>query len=215
MEDLNILYSNKNWIAVAKPHGVSVHNVEDKVNLIELVQRKLNLQKLYPIHRLDKETSGVQVFGLNEEFARKGAEAFQNREVQKEYVAILRGQIKATQGIWTQSLSDKSEGRKNPQGLSKDRKLCETRFELIESNQYFSYVRFELITGRQHQIRKHCVVNKHHIVGDDRYGEPKYNKNIANMYQLQRMFLHCHKLIFGGVNLESEVPIDFQILFKK
>jgi tRNA pseudouridine65 synthase len=114
---------------------------------------------------------------------------------------------------WNFPVSDKAEGRKNPQGLAKDRVEAKTLFKVIKSNSYFSLVEFQLLTGRQHQIRKHAALARHAILGDPRYGEPKYNEKMAKIYETSRMFLHAQSLsiVIHGErrNFYSESPPEF------
>ena len=209
---IKILHHSKEFVAVDKIEGISIHNTEDPENLLTLLSRQLGTTQLYPVHRLDKETSGVQVFALNESAARDLASQFQTHSVNKIYWGVLRGTLKTDIGIWNAALTDKSEGRKNPLGLSKDRIPCETRFQLKNANRYFSLCEFQLITGRQHQIRKHAAVAKHALIGDPRYGDPKYNQRIAEIYGVNRMFLHCHQIKISGIQIESSMPACFEHL---
>jgi RluA family pseudouridine synthase len=209
---MKIIFQNSEFLAVDKPPGISVHNTEDPENLIGLLKEKY--KNLFPVHRLDKETSGIQVLALNEKAARDLAQEFQNRKVKKIYIGIVRGSLKNQDGSWTQPITDKAEGRKNPQGLTKDRVAAETLFRVTKTSKFFTLVEFHLITGRQHQIRKHCSLAKHALVGDGRYGEPSYNKKMAQIYKFDRMFLHCHKLEISGQNLISPVPDEFEQLFR-
>ena len=195
MDKINILYQDKNWIAVDKPQGLSIHNDEDPSNLQKILIHQYKFKALLPVHRLDKETSGVQIFAFNSEQAQILAHQFQTKSLQKIYHGIARGNINATSIIWKEELSDKAEGRKNPAGQSRDRIPCET-----------------LITGRQHQIRKHCALAKHALLGDHRYGDGKYNDKISSIYQTDRMFLHCHKIILAQTELISPVPDIFKTI---
>ena len=185
-----ILYQNKDFVVVNKRVGLSIHNIEDPINLIDILQGQLSIKDFFPVHRLDKETSGIQIFALNQENAAKFSTEFQNKKTKKVYIGVLRGQIKNKGGLWDFPLTDKAEGRKNPEGLSQNRIPCLTGFEVIKSSQYFSLCKFDLQTGRQHQIRKHAAVAGHHLVGDQRYGDQKYNFKIADLYGQERMFLH-------------------------
>jgi tRNA pseudouridine65 synthase len=204
-----VLFQNEDFVAVDKPYGISVHNIEDPVNLLSSLENQLKIKKLYPIHRLDKETSGVQVFALTEAAAKKLSTEFQEKSVIKNYVGILRGKLEQNSGVWLRPLSDKAEGRKNPAGLSKDRIHCETQYRVLESSPYFTYCEFNLITGRQHQIRKHTVLAKHELLGDTRYGDLKYNKKMSTIYETERMFLHCTRLEILKHKIESPVPQCF------
>lgn len=214
-DKISILFQNEEIIVVNKPEGISVHNNEDEQNLIITLEKENSFSKLYPIHRLDKETSGIQILALNNEAAQKYSSEFQNRQVKKIYHGVLRGQLKEFSGSWTRPLSDKAEGRKNPQGQSKDRVPCETKFSTIKQNKYFTLCEFELITGRQHQIRKHTALANHPLVGDSRYGENKYNEKIKNVYSTSRMFLHCSHIKIFNLSFESTLTENFYHLFRE
>ena len=215
---LKILQESADWLAIDKPPGLSVHN--DKVNVLTLLQqikRNPNLS-FHAVHRLDAETSGVLLVAKDAEVAAKLAEEMQKDSCHKTYQAILRGEMKDDEARWDWKLSDKAEGRKNPQGLSRDRKDCETLVRVVEKTKYFSLVECEILTGRQHQIRKHAALAKHAIVGDKRYNEPKYNERIAGLYGTDRMFLHAAELrlrIAGReVVLAAPLPSEFKALLK-
>lgn len=146
--------------------------------------------------------------------ARKLSDELQGKSVQKIYVGIVRGQLKELKGQWTKGLTDKAEGRTNPQGQSKDRIPCETRYTVLQSSKYFTFCEFQLITGRQHQIRKHTALINHHLIGDPRYGDKLYNKKMADLYKTNRMFLHCKRIEILGMILEAQIPKEFNELFK-
>lgn len=208
---LPILFQNSEFVAVDKAAGISVHNAEDATNLLEVLQKQLGVDKLYPVHRLDKETSGIQVLALTTESARRLAEEFETKSVTKIYVGLLRGKLKDNEGAWKQPLTDKGEGRKNPAGPPRDRVACETRFRVLKRSDYFTLCEFHLITGRQHQIRKHSALTNHALVGDARYGDLKYNQKMAAIYKTPRMFLHCSEMEIGGEKILSPYPENFNI----
>lgn len=215
-----ILFQNSDFIAVEKPDGISVHNIEETENLLQVLAKQFQDEsgglvgaKLFPVHRLDKETSGIQILALNENAARKLASEFEHRTVEKVYRGLLRGRLASDETVWNRPLTDKAEGRKNPEGLAKDRVSCETRVRVVNQNQFFTDCEFHLVTGRQHQIRKHSAIAKHALVGDSRYGDPKYNQKMAELYGTERMFLHCSKLAIAGVVIDSPVPEVFHKLF--
>lgn len=211
-KEIQILLQNNQLIAVNKPYGISVHNNEEPENLMQVLSTQTKIAKLFPVHRLDKETSGVQIFALTAEDAANLASEFQNRSVKKVYAGIIKGQLKESAGIWNKPLTDKAEGRKNPEGNARDRVQCETQFRVIKSNQYFTFCEFDLITGRQHQIRKHTAVLNKPLVGDPRYGDPKYNEKIFSTYKVERMFLHCLEVTLFGQKIAAEVPKEFASL---
>lgn len=210
--EVKILHQDQEIVIVDKDHGISVHNNEDPQNLLSILEKQLNLAKLYPVHRLDKETSGIQVLALNASAAQRYSEEFGKKTVRKQYIGILRGQLKVNKGVWAKPLTDKAEGRTKPEGASKDRVPCETAFRVLQGNSYFSLCEFDLKTGRQHQIRKHTALTNHPLVGDPRYGDPKYNKKIASLYNQDRMFLHCFGLEILGLRIHSPLPLSFGAL---
>lgn len=112
--------------------------------------------------------------------------------------------------LWNWPISDKAEGRRNPKGKSEDRVEARTEIQIIKSNKYFSRIRALLLTGRQHQIRKHAALANHPIVGDTRYNEIKYNQKIFAQYQFERMLLHAEylKFEFKGNVFEVIAPTD-------
>jgi tRNA pseudouridine65 synthase len=138
----------------------------------------------------------------------------------KFYRALLRSPWKnpAMKTTWSWPISDKAEGRKNPQGASADRKDARTDVTVLRTNKYFTEIQAEILTGRQHQIRKHALLANHPIVGDKRYNEEKYNKNIEKFYGAPlRMHLHAERLNFefGGKTYEFSSAISFENFFKE
>jgi tRNA pseudouridine65 synthase len=212
MTKLEILQQGTSWLVVNKPAGISVHN--DPNDVCQILKKQLkpgSFSDIHPVHRLDKETSGLLLIALNAKAAKDLAEQFQARTCQKTYFALLRGAIPVSETWqqWNQPISDKAEGRKNPQGLAKDRQEARTEYKVVEASAYFSLIEVNLLTGRQHQIRKHSAMAKHSIVGDGRYGDPKYNSRMAEMYKTDRMFLHAArlKISIDGQEQVFEAPL--------
>ena len=194
---IEILHKGTGWIVVNKPGGLSVHNLEDPESLLTKLENQ-KLKGFNPVNRLDKETSGIMVLSREAEITSEFQKILSSRDTLKSYRAIVRGGFleNAKEGVWIQALSDKSEGRKNPQGVKENRKRCETHYEVLTHNDYVSYMKFDIKTGRQHQIRKHCALNGHHIIGDARYGDLKHNKMIKSRYGFEGMALHAYHLMF-------------------
>lgn len=211
---LPILLKTDDFVAIDKPPGLSIHNLEDPQNVLTVLEKQLGVSTLFPVHRLDKETSGIQIVALNTSASQKISQAFQDRAVEKIYHGILRGVLSQTQGVWRQPLTDKAEGRKSPAGAPGARVPCETHYRVLKSNKYFTQCEFDLKTGRQHQIRKHSALDQHALVGDGRYGDNKYNRRIAEIYHTPRMFLHCSQLQFLEFKIQSPLPDDFSRLME-
>lgn len=217
MIEIPILFESREILVVDKPVGISIHNGEAEEyesDLISLLSIQLGVSNFFPVHRLDKETSGLQLFALSSEAASTWAQEFQNDKVTKFYEGIIRGALKESEGTWRQPITDRAEGRVNPAGLARNRIAAKTRFKVLASNKYFSRCRFQLVTGRQHQIRKHCAMQKHALVGDRRYGEQAYNQRMINFYRTDRMFLHSSQLEIRGQTFVSPAPPEFDSLIE-
>lgn len=209
-----ILHRTETWLAVNKPTGLSVHNDEDPVHLLKALKAQENLSEILPVHRLDKETSGIQILALQSAAAAELASQFQSRSVLKFYQGVVAGKIPQS-GTWNDPLSDKAEGGKNPAGIAADRKPCETSFKLLRQSDYFSWAEFQIHTGRQHQIRKHCALHGRALIGDSRYGNPKYNQKISDLYHFDRMALHSSRMIINSIEISCDAPAEFLFLFPK
>lgn len=193
---IKIVEENKFFIVLNKPEGYSVHNQSPSV--VEYLKKASKAAHF--VNRLDQETSGLMIVAKKPEYHELLAESLDNG--QKFYRALLRGawDKPAKEVTWAWAISDKAEGRQNPKGISADRQEAQTKVEVVRTNKFFTEVYIELLTGRQHQIRKHAAIAKHAIVGDSRYSDKKYNDNIAKLYNLKRMHLHAEKLEFDFEN---------------
>lgn len=215
MDPIPVLLQNEDWLVVDKPHSLSIHNEEDPYNLIKILKKQLDLKTLYPVHRLDKETSGVQIFALNKKSAQNLSLEFQSNRVKKIYQGLIKGSLKKKDGVWDSPLTDKAEGRRSPRGLSRNRVACTTKYRVLKESRFLSLCEFNLLTGRQHQIRKHTATAKAPLVGDSRYGSQSMNQKINELYGTDRMFLHCCEIEILGENIKSENVPNFDIFFKE
>ena len=208
---IQILDENNFFYTIHKPAGFSVHN--ETPSVLEFIQ-KLGKSDHF-VNRLDLETSGLMIIAKDPKYHAPLSESLHRGT--KTYRALLRGEIKdstidSSPLIWDRPLTDKSEGRKNPQGTAKDRVPCRTEVRIKRKNKYLSEVFAEIKTGRQHQIRKHAALAGHPIVGDKRYNDPKYNEKIFKMFSSQRLFLHAEKLEFHFQNqLYNYISTDFSL----
>ncbi len=209
---IQIVQENKFFIVLNKPSGVSVHN--EKPSLVEFLEE--NNKPLHFVSRLDRETSGLMVIAKDPEMHSELAESLDQGD--KTYRALLRGPWKGkTKELdWSWPLSDKAEGRFNPQGIKADRVECQSHAILVKTNKYFSEVLVKLYTGRQHQIRKHAALAEQAIVGDNRYNEKKYNQMIEQRYAMNRLWLHCEKLDFEfrDKQYNYENKLNLEMFFK-
>jgi tRNA pseudouridine65 synthase len=215
---IELVHSSPTWGVLNKAPGISCHN-ENGADVLSLLLQQVKIpagQTFHLVNRLDKETSGLMVYATDGEKAMELQTALQQTKTVKKYLCVVRGKVKDN-SIWNLPLSDKAEGRKNPQGLFNDRKPCETHMQIVKQNSYFSLIECVLGTGRTHQIRKHAALAKHAVVGDTRYGDPNYNKKISSIYKTDRLFLHSYQLTLElkskVLHFEAPLPSEFNELF--
>lgn len=206
-----VTYEDENILVVEKWPGVLVHPDQKgaEPSLTDYVLSYLNDKGDYipekektftpaPCNRLDRNTSGVVIFGKNFESLRTMNEMIRNGEVKKYYYALVTGRVK--EGLYKGYIS-KNEN----ENISKvyDKEMPNTKeismeVKNVQSNGAFSLLEIDLITGRSHQIRAHLSHLGHPIVGDNKYGDKKLNSFFDNKFGLNYQFLYAYKLIFKG-----------------
>ena len=174
---MNILYSDKDIAVVIKPAGVSSqasHDFDD--DMITLIQKELNCDDVYVVHRVDKMVPGVMVYALNKDAAAKLSAQLSGSGFNKVYRAVLDGIPKDKKGELTDWLvkDDKANMSRVCDAKTKGAKEAKLKYKVIE-NKYIngkqmSRVEIELITGRHHQIRAQFGSRNTPIVGDVKYG---------------------------------------------
>lgn len=216
--EISVLLETQDFIAIDKPPGLSVHNDDaGGTNVLQIMGKHLHLA-----HRLDKETSGILLLAKNSGAAHALMLALGQPSSEKTYEAILRGSLKTSTDTtnlqWAWPISDKAEGRQNPQGKSSERMEALTIVSLLHGNRYFTRVNAVIKTGRQHQIRKHAALAKCPIVGDSRYNDKVYNQKIFQYYDFNRMLLHAAQLRFTfkgqALHIQANAPKIFEELFR-
>jgi 23S rRNA pseudouridine1911/1915/1917 synthase len=208
---LEIIHQDKDLIAINKPAGLlSVGTTkETKEHALSLLRSQLTRGKervqLWPVHRLDRDTSGILLFASSKEVREAVMDRWESTE--KIYLAIVEGRPKEAQGTITQPLRlDEKEYRVHV-GEHPDAKKAITHYKVIESKEKHSLLEVKIDTGRQHQIRAHMAWLGHAVVGDERYS-----------IKGGRMGLHAFRLSFthpvskNPLTFEVDAPIDFYSL---
>ena len=204
---IDILHRDDAIVVVDKPSGLSVHRGDDRGTTFALnLTRNAIGQWVYPVHRLDRATSGVLVFALSSEHARVLHRSFETREVDKEYLALVRGKP-PPHGL-IDSPMEKREGGPKVEAV--------TEFETLFMSDVarVSFLRARPRTGRRHQIRRHLRRINHPIAGDVNYGKGVENRGYRTELGLYRLALHASCLSFPHpetqqrVVFESPVPGD-------
>lgn len=206
---LEIIYQDEYFVAINKPSGLLVHKSMIDPKEIYFAMKILRDQIgewVYPVHRLDKPTSGVLLFALDKESAKLISEAFKGDGVEKTYIAMVRGYVDR-EGVIEHALSvkldkiaDKNSKEKEPQEALTHYKKVAT-VELDYSVGRYNSVRYSVVelkpkTGRKHQLRRHMKHISHHILGDTKYGRGEHNKLIRKEFNCNRLLLHAKNLYF-------------------
>jgi tRNA pseudouridine65 synthase len=218
-----IIFEDEHLVAINKPWGILVHRTgisEDRVFVLQLLRDQLNGQLLYPVHRIDRATSGILVFSKEREIASILGTQFMERSVEKQYLAIVRGWTPTADTI-DYPLADTENGRTEPLPSVTDYcTLAQSEIEAPIGLRYptarFSLVRASPQTGRRHQIRKHFAHIRYPIIGDTRHGDVKQNKYFKDEWGFLRMLLHAaymsfeHPLTHQKIALRASLDEDFQ-----
>jgi len=213
---LDILYIDDYLAIVHKPAGWLVHRTpldKGETRFVLQTLRDQIGQRVWPVHRLDKGTSGVLVFALDAEVARALGQAFESGEgLKKTYRAMVRG-WPVDEGLIDHPL------RRMPDDMRSEREqvqAAQTRFvtrgrgELPLAQGDFPSTRFALVqlqalTGRRHQLRRHMKHMAHPIIGDATHGKGPLNRAIAEHLGIQRLWLHV-------MRLEMHHPVSLALL---
>jgi tRNA pseudouridine32 synthase / 23S rRNA pseudouridine746 synthase len=208
----SILFEDDNLIAVNKPEGLAAVPLRrpDGQSLLEVLAVERN-EKLYIVHRIDRDTSGLILFARNEQAHRWLNRQFETRNVSKTYLAVLHGVIDEDAGSIDQPLRRFGSGR-----VAVD---CErgkpslTEFRVLARCPSFTLVEAHPYTGRQHQIRVHFYSTGHPVAGDPLYGSATFQAGIT------RLMLHAWRLTLAlldgrSLSLEAPVPESFKAVAK-
>ena len=188
--DLDVLHLDDHLLVLNKPSGLLVHRGwgRDDVTLIDLVKDYLDAPTAYPIHRLDRPTSGVVLFARDPQTARLLNDAFDDRRPHKTYLALVRG-ASPPDGTIDHPIPRREDGPRVP-ALSRYRTLITLHTE----PRHTSLVEVHPETGRLHQVRRHLKHIHHPLIGDSNYGKGRLNRAFAERYGLQRLALHAAAL---------------------
>ena len=227
-KQLDIILENTEFIAINKPAGL--FSVPDRfgkeISLKQILEEKFG--KVFIVHRLDKETSGVILFAKNAIAHKALSEMFEHRKIEKYYLGLVNGSLLYATGEIDAAIAEHPFKKGEMTTVTKG-KACLTTYELLQDFKIFSWVKFRIHTGRTHQIRVHCKHIGHSIVCDELYGDakPVLLSSVKKKYKLSksefdetpilaRLGLHAHQLIFEWnekkIDLVAEPPKDLRAL---
>jgi RluA family pseudouridine synthase len=229
-----ILYEDAFFLVVDKPAPLPVHPVGrfKEKNLLSLLIRDLRPggEGLRIVNRLDSETSGIVLVAKSGQMAGKLGILFENRQVAKEYHAVVFGMPEAKEGTITASLGLNVESGHNIRSSDPEGETAQTDYHVLSTAGAYSLLKVMPHTGRTHQIRAHLSFLGHPIVGDKIYIDPKiferyihegWQEDMRPVVKAQRLLLHasrldfCHPVTGEPVKFNSEIPPCFDSFLNK
>lgn len=209
---IEIVFQNDNLVVVNKPANMLVHRSpisNDTCFLLQLLRRQLG-RLVYPAHRLDRPTSGLMVFALNQGAVSLLGCAFQEGAVEKSYLAVVRGWLHEG-AVIDYPLRKEGKGEEQ-EAVSAYEPLGRIEFPWPVAG--FPTARYTLVritpkTGRWHQIRRHLAHIRHPVVGDVNHGDGRHNRLLREHLDIHRLMLHASFLSF--CEPESGQPLSFSL----
>lgn len=218
---LEIIYQDEHLIAINKPHGLLVHRSSIAQDADETALQLLRDQigmTVYPAHRLDRKTGGILLFSLDKATDQKTQQMFQDKKMDKRYLALLRG-FCPEEGTIDYPLT-KANTNKTQEAITHYRRLAIAEIDVPQgkfNTSRYSLVEANPITGRTHQLRRHFAHIMHPIIGDRPHGCNKQNKMWKEKFAMETMLLHASALYFTHpwTNQSIAIKADLQSEFKR
>ena len=205
-----IIEDNENFIVINKPTGIPVQSgTKSFKNIIDILKNSKYFENSKPfiVHRLDKETSGVLIIAKNRKFAQLFTSLFRIRKIHKTYLAIVYGKVDKSIKVMKDDLIYYENNKKIYQ-------KAVSNIKIIKSNEGYSYLELNPITGRKHQLRKQLLKIGSPIIGDD-----KYFLNDRKRIKIKNLMLHAYKIKFMinniRYNFKAEYDNNFENFLKK
>jgi len=221
-EPFRIAYEDEHVLVVDKAPGVVVHPAkghrEDTLSqLLAGVAGGGDPQRAGIVHRLDRDTSGLLVVARSERAHAELQRALQQREIEREYLALVHGRPPARSGTIDAPIGRDARVRTRMAVGGAHAREARTHFELDNALATTSLLRLRLETGRTHQIRVHLQAIGHPLVGDPEYG----SRGTPDAFGLQRQFLHATRLAFAHplsgepIDVDSPLPADLRAALER
>ena len=222
-----IIYEDENLVIINKPRGLLLQQDGDTTHLSldVLVSKYLNKTAM-PVHRLDKDTSGICIFAKNNKAADEMSKIFNNHsQIEKHYLTLVAGQI-SEDGVVDAPLRKSFERKKMIVApLKSGAKYAITKYHPVKNFKEYTLLDIQLLTGRTHQIRVHMSYIRHHVLGDGKYGDFKVNNMVDREYGFKNQFLHASEVHFGQLekpltnlsrkSFKAEMPQEYVDLLEK
>jgi 23S rRNA pseudouridine955/2504/2580 synthase/23S rRNA pseudouridine1911/1915/1917 synthase len=231
IQDIEVIYQDKDILVINKPSGIIVihdQHTDESKTIVGILKKQLN-QKVWVVHRIDRDTTGILVFAKNAQSHRNISMQFENTKVRKKYIALLSGVLEEDKGSINKPIlisgMDVSIDRTGKESI--------TNFKVIERFKSYTLVKAMPLTGRRHQIRIHFWSLGHPLAIDSEYGisDPimlsalkrnyKIKKGEVEKPLISRLTLHAAALTLtlplSGKDKTFEVPLpkDFELTLKQ
>ena len=203
MYDDYVLEDNENFIVINKPTGIPVQSgTRSFKNIIDILKNTKYFENSKPfiVHRLDKETSGVLIIAKNRKFAQLFTSLFRIRKIHKTYLALVYGRVNKSIKVMNDDLTYYENNKKITQKAISNLKV-------IKSNDGYSLLELNPITGRKHQLRKQLLNIGYPIVGDDKYF-------LNNRKKIKNLMLHAYKIKFMINNVQYNFRAKYDDKFE-
>ena len=203
--DKYVLEDNENFIIINKPTGTPVQSgTKSLKNIIDILKNTIYFENSKPfiVHRLDKETSGVLIIAKNRKFAQLFTSLFRIRKIHKTYLAIVYGKVNKSIKIMRDNLIYFENNKKIIQKAI-------SNLRIIRSNEDYTFLELNPITGRKHQLRKQLLNIGCPIVGDD-----KYFLNNRKRIKTKSLMLHAYKIKFMINNIQYNFKAKYDNIFE-
>ena len=200
-----VIEDNENFIVINKPSGIPVQSgTKSFKNIVDIIKntKYFKNSKPYIVHRLDKETSGVLIIAKNRKYAQLFTSLFRIRKIHKTYLAIVYGKVDKSIKVMRDNLIYYESNKKIFQ-------KAVSNLKIIKSNEDYSYLELNPITGRKHQLRRQLLKIGCPIIGDD-----KYFLNDRKRIKIKNLMLHAYKIKFMINNVQYNFKAKYNNLFE-
>ena len=200
-----VIEDNENFIIINKPTGIPVQSgTKSFKNIIDILKNTKYFEnsKPYIVHRLDKETSGVLIIAKNRKFAQLFTSLFRIRKIHKTYLALVYGKVNNS----IKTINDDLVYYENNKKITQK---AISNLRVIKSNEGYSYLELNPITGRKHQLRRQLLNIGSPIVGDD-----KYFLNDRKRIKIKNLLLHAYKIKFMINNVQYNFKAKYNSVFE-
>ena len=200
-----VIEDNENFIVINKPNGIPVQSgTKSFKNIIDILKntRYFENSKPFIVHRLDKETSGILIIAKNRKYAQLFTSLFRIRKIHKTYLAIVYGKVDKSIKVMKDNLIYYENNKKIFQ-------KAVSNLKIIKSNEGYSFLELNPITGRKHQLRKQLLEIGCPIIGDDRYF-----LNDRKKIKTKNLMLHAYKIKFMINNIKYNFKAKYNNLFE-